>query len=444
MQTVFIKTLGCKVNSFDSSVLHKQFQERGYQVSDSADGADIIVVNTCSVTLNAEKEARYLLRRFGREIPKALKVVTGCYAQTAAEIIAEVKEVDLVVPNEAKEKLIDYIEAHQRGNPDPSKLPHLLEPEQRKKELQFKTSHTFFDTPIVERVRAFLKIQDGCDGFCAYCQIPYARGASRSVAPAQVVKAAREIVASGISEITLTGIHIGDYGQERGERSAIVPVLEQLFAIPGLRRLRISSLEPSEVSPELLAVLADNREIFCDHFHLPLQAGSNRLLKSMGRAYDCAGYFQITETILRHFPQAQLTADVIPGFPGETAEDFAETIEFIKKCKLSQLHVFPYSKRPHTRALRFPDHLGPELIKERSAVLRNLSRQQAERYARQFIGRSLPILWESFDEKSGRFSGKTKNYLSVMSPVKAELQIGKITMGEIKGFLGEGTLLAVI
>jgi threonylcarbamoyladenosine tRNA methylthiotransferase MtaB len=265
----------------------------------------------------------------------------------------------------------------------------------------------------------------------------------------QVVSAARDIVASGISEITLTGIHIGDYGQdtfsesEAPSRSPIVAVIEQLAALDGLRRLRISSLEPSEVTPQLLDVLARHRDIFCDHFHLPLQSGSEGILKSMGRAYDCDAYFQVVTAIRELFPDAHLTADVIPGFPGETEADFADTIAFIKQCGLGELHVFPYSKRPHTRALRFPDHLSPELIKERSRILRALSQEQSDLYRRQFIGQRLPILWESYNQESGRFSGKTKNYLNVMSLAGAPLEIGMITEGEIKGFLSTAALLAV-
>lgn len=449
MQTVFIKTLGCKVNTFDSTALHKQFQDKGYTVTNDPNQADIIVVNTCSVTLTAEKEARYLLRRYGRETPEALKVVTGCYAQTASTLIAEVPEVDLVIPNNIKDKLIDYIEQQQSGALGDSKLPPEVSAENTKKELQFKTAHTFFSTPVVERVRAFLKIQDGCDGFCAYCQIPYARGSSRSVPPEKVVQAAQEIIASGIKEITLTGIHIGDYGQETfagaatTKRSPIVDVLRQLFALPGLERLRISSLEPSEVSPELIAILAENRDTFCDHFHLPLQAGSDRILKLMGRAYDSTQYLQTIEALRQAFPQAQFTADVIPGFPGESEEDFAETLAFIRRCGLSSLHVFPYSKRPHTRALRFPGHLAPEVIKERARILRELSQELARSYRQHWVGSTQRVLWEQWDEKSRRFYGKSKNYLQIASAVDAPLKVGDISAVQLKGFIGADVLLGI-
>ncbi len=447
MPTVYIKTLGCKVNTFDSSALHREFNDKGYTVTNDPGNASIIVVNTCSVTERAEKEARYLLRRYSRESPQAFKVVTGCYAQTAAETLAASDDVDLVVTNEAKPLLISYIEQRQNGTLT-AKLPLLKSPGEGKN-LQFKTAHTFFATPVVERVRGFLKIQDGCDGFCAYCQIPYSRGASRSVPPAQVIHAAREIVATGIKEITLTGIHIGDYGQDSftgadlgGEGKSILAVLKELLTLPGLKRLRISSLEPSEVSPELLDLLAEHPAVFCDHFHLPLQAGSDRILKSMGRAYDLAYYADTITAIRQRFPAAQLSADVLPGFPGETEQDFADTLAFVKSCGFGGLHVFPYSKRPHTRALRFPGHLSPEIIRDRAKILRKLGEELSYEFRHNLMGSSQQVLWESWDQKTRRFSGKTKNYVSVLSAEDRPTEVGTISEVTIKGFLSKDSLLA--
>ena len=446
-QKIYIKTLGCKVNTFDSRVLENQFRAKGYEIISDAAEADVQIINSCSVTANAEKEARYLLRRFQRENPKSLRVITGCYAQIHSSTLRDMAEVDFVVPNEVKNELLPLLEARMRGEQE--KLPSTVKAVKDNRQSQFKSSVVVFDEAISDQTRAYLKVQDGCNGFCAYCQIPYARGASRSVPPQQVLTEVRRLVAQGVPELVLTGIHVGDYGRDLLDKEdttdAFVELVRSILAEKGLQQVRISSLEPMEVSEELLKVLKAEGVRFCDHFHLPLQSGCDRILKLMRRSYNCAEYAETIDMIRSYFPEVHISADVIVGFPQESDEDFAETEAFIEKLGLGSLHVFPYSKRPNTLAEKLPGHLSPEQIRLRVARLRELSSKLHHTYASRFIGREMSVLWEKQTDAQGRVLGKTRNYLSVAASrshdfVPLAASISTVTL---KGFLDEKTLLAL-
>lgn len=446
---VFIQTLGCKVNTFDSHALENQFITAGYTIVDSPESSDINVINSCSVTAKAEKDARYLLRRFQRENPDALRVITGCYAQTDSAKIAALDEVDCIVPNEAKAQLVPFVKYKSEHPEDKSsKLPEGIKSVNDNKQGHFKSSLAFFDKSKSRRTRAFVKIQDGCNGFCTYCLIPYARGASTSVAPNLVLDEVKRLVESGTSEIVFTGIHIGDYGDDLA-RAGKEPIrnfaglVRKVLEIEGLQRIRISSLEPMEVSRELLEILSEKNEITCDHFHLPLQSGSNTVLKRMRRKYDKTGYKAAINMIREFFPLANLTADIIPGFPGESEEEFEESLSFIEKIGLNGLHVFPYSKRPNTAAAKMPGHLPAELVKERSKKLRTLSTKLERDYASRFIGQTCSVLWEDNIDAEGRRLGKTKNYLNVATPKNEQITKGAETLVTLKGFISENTILGI-
>lgn len=448
---VFVKTLGCKVNTFDSQALEGQFQREGYQLVGRQEDADVTVINTCSVTAAAEREARYLLRRYRRENPSAFRVVTGCYAQIDSGNIAEIEEVDFVVPNEARGRLVQLVgqqlDALRSGHPiAEGKIPQGVTAVRDNRQSHFKSSLTFFDSPVLERSRAFLKIQDGCNGFCSYCQIPWARGASRSVPPVDVLRQLRKLLDNGVAEIVLTGIHIGDYGEDLGEegkqQGLFLSLLEDIFAETKLRRLRISSLEPAELTEDLIRLLARHREQFCEHFHLPMQSGDDRILKKMNRSYSSEQYRESVRLIRHYFPEAQISADVIPGFPGEGDEEFASTEALIRSCQLSSLHVFPYSERPNTAALRMPDHVPPPVRKQRAARLRQLSAELAAEYARKFFGQSMTVLWEK-KQASGRWEGKTRNYLQILSPENFQAEPGTESDVILKGFLEHGKILGI-
>ena len=449
MASVYVKTLGCKVNTFDGHVLENQFRALGYDVAEASQVADITVVNTCSVTANADREARYLARRFRRENPDTVLVFTGCYAQTDSARLVAMDEVDFVVPNAAKERLVDIIEeglSQKKSGMTPSKLPSDMPLVKDNRQTHFKSSLTLFDQAHSGRTRAFVKVQDGCNGFCTYCLIPYARGQSRSVPSDQVVTEIERLVTGGTKEVVLTGIHIGDYGrdlsEDAGHHDPIVPLMRRIFAIPGLGRIRISSLEPAELSPALVSLMAENAPLVCDHMHLPLQSGSDRILKLMRRSYDTAGYADAVHRFREHFPHASIGADVIPGFPGETEEDFAATIDLIKALRLSYLHVFPYSQRPNTAAARMPHHLNGDVIKQRAATLRSLSETLAHDYAQQFIGQTLKVLWENDTDNAGRRLGHTPNYLTVAATGSSSPSPGTFTEATMKGFIESGKLLA--
>jgi threonylcarbamoyladenosine tRNA methylthiotransferase MtaB len=450
MPRLYVKTLGCKVNTYDSHALVNQFRADGYEIVDDAATADVAVVNTCSVTANSDREARYLARRLRRANPDAVVVYTGCYAQTDSATLAAMDEIDFVVPNAAKDRLLDVAREGRRlkraGQRPASKLPDGMQAVSGNRQEHFKSAVTFFDRADSEMTRVFLKIQDGCDNFCTYCLIPYARGASRSVAPQTVLAEVARLAGHGAPELVLTGIHIGDYGRDlaacAGDAHPIVTLLDRMLAIPGVRRLRISSLEPSEVTEPLLELLAAHRERVCDHWHLPLQSGAPRILKLMRRSYDPDGYAHAVARIRAHFPEASIGADVIPGFPGETEDEFAATCAFIRRLELSYLHVFPYSKRPNTAAARMPGHLDGSIVKARAARLRELSGELAAAYARRFVGRSLSVLWEKEVDAQGRRHGLTPNYLQVTAVGGAQPQAGMVTAASLKGFGSEGRMLA--
>lgn len=448
MSTVYIKTLGCKVNSYDSDALAAQFKALGYRMVDDASVASVAVINTCSVTAKADRDSRYIFRRLKRDNPTTKVVATGCYAQVDSASISELSEVDYVVPNESKDQLADLITQAldpQKETPfAENKLPETVEAVKANRQGHFKSSLESYPRIDPNRTRAFLKIQDGCNGFCSYCLIPYARGASRSVAPAKVFEEVSRLVNEGIKEIVFTGIHIGDYGDDLDNgNKPLIPLLEKIFQETDLKRFRISSLEPSEATPELIETLAKYRDRVCDHFHLPLQAGHDRILKLMRRQYDLGTYRDAVVRIKKSFPTAMIGADIIPGFPSETHEEHRETMQFIKDVGINSLHVFPYSKRPNTAAGKMAGHLDPQVIKSRAQELRDLSKELEHTYYSQNVGGTHEVLWESDRDESGRLLGHTRNYLSVVaSPKLGELTTGEISQAKLIGFCQQNRLLA--
>mgnify|MGYP003683545441 CR=1 FL=1 len=446
MQNVYVKTLGCKVNTYDSDSLETQFRDKGYKVVRDPKEADISILNTCSVTENADKEARYLLRRFKRENPEALIVATGCYAQTDSQKLLDMGDVDLVFPNEVKDRVASVSDEQlkvKRAGQDLTapKIPADVKPVAENKQGHFKSSLKMLAADS-NKTRAFLKIQDGCNGFCSYCLIPYARGASRSVAPAEVKTEVRRLIDQGVKEIVFTGIHIGDYGDDIGAQS-LTDLIAEMMDWPDMIRLRISSLEPRELPEKLLKVLAQRPELFCDHFHLPLQAGDDRILKMMRRTYTTSQYADTVAMARSYFPKAYFGADIIPGFPSETDEEFQNTMAFIKSTGLNYLHVFPYSKRPNTAAAKMPGHLDGQIVKARSKELRDLSATLKEEYFRRFLGETVSVLWEKDKDKSGRAIGHSRNYLDIVAPSSFDAAPGTINNVKVKGFVEGQRLLGL-
>lgn len=446
MASVFIKTLGCKVNTYDTQALEQQFLKLGYQIVDNPEGAAVTVINTCSVTENADKEARYLARRFRRDNPETLLVATGCYAQTDSARLVEMSEIDLVFPNQWKDTVASAsahaLSLKQQGSSIKSKLPDGAKPVSENKQGHFKTSLKLLQANS-SQTRAFLKIQDGCNGFCSYCLIPYARGASRSVPSAELIQEIRRLIDQGSQEIVFTGIHLGDYGEDLEEKIRLNHIINEIFSWPDMVRLRISSLEPRELSEDLLKTLSQRPELFCDHFHLPLQSGNDRILKLMRRTYDTKQYADNLAMARSYFPNAMFGADVIPGFPSETDEEFEHTLSFIRDCGLHYIHSFPYSVRPNTAAARMPDHIDPAKVKSRSDSLRELSNELKPQYLGQFIGKEQQVLWEERFDKQGRRLGLTRNYIEVAAPRDAKLESNTLSTVKLKGFVEDQRMLGL-
>lgn len=442
----YIKTLGCKVNSYDSAMLEKEFEKNGHAIVSKPEDAELLVINSCSVTATAEKETRYLLRKYKRENPKAYRVVTGCYAQINSGELEELATPHYIVPNEQKSNLVSLVREAFRKKEDHSLLPDSVKAVKANKQSQFKLEKVLFGSHKISRTRAYIKVQDGCNNFCAYCQIPYARGASKSVPSNDILKQIEDLTAEGIKEVILTGIDIGDYGIDLKEDKkedclSFESLISKILNASGLERIRISSMEPLNMTEEFLKILVHHKNIFCEHFHLPLQSGSKRILTLMGRNYTKEYYKDACLRIRRYFPNALISADIIPGFPGETQEEFEESLQFVKDCKLGSLHVFPYSKRPNTRAVRMPGQLEPSIIKERAKSLRILGDQLETAFAESFIGKSLDVLWEG--KKDIGLIGKSKNYLSVLFNGSVKPESGTVTRVTPTSYDKEKKLLVV-
>ncbi|MDE3268916.1 MAG: tRNA (N(6)-L-threonylcarbamoyladenosine(37)-C(2))-methylthiotransferase MtaB [Pseudomonadota bacterium] len=421
---VFFKTLGCKVNAFDSHALHTQLQAKGFHACESWQDAQVLIINSCSVTRNAEKEALYYARKFRRALPACFIAITGCYAQTDSDFLRRYRDIDFVVPNDRKPEFVSLLIARLE-----QKHQHKLPPDSiavsSNRQGHFKLAQTLTAVNMSTATRKYVKVQDGCNGFCSYCIIPYARGASVSVPVAQVLEQITTLVAQGTREIILTGVHHGDNGDDLADGMDFPALLEAIFALPNLQRLRISSLEPSELTDALLAVLERHQDKFCQHFHLPLQSGNDRILKLMRRKYQAHDYRQRLQATKQAFPQAMYGADVICGFPSESVEEHLDTVNYVQAVGLNYLHVFPYSPRPNTAALRIKEHVAPAVIKTRVQELRQVGACLQRDYYQRFFNKEVKVLWETKSHhdrgSSPLMTGYSRNYLRVSAPYRREL-----------------------
>ena len=412
---VAVHTLGCKLNYAESSTIAREFARRGYEVVPSTSEADIYVVNTCSVTEHSDKKDRNLIRRLHRRSPGALIAVVGCYAQLRGEEIAALEGVDIVLGARSKGLVVDEVErllaAGGRG-----KAPQKVEI------CDIDSVDNIFPAYSTgERTRAFLKIQDGCDYKCSYCTVPYARGDSRSLPTALLLEQAREIAASGIVEIVLTGVNTGDYGRKTGE--SFLSLLQGLNAVEGIDRYRISSIEPNLLTPEIVEWIASGTK-FLPHFHIPLQSGCDRILSRMGRRYRTEDFRRKIELIRSHIDHVFFGIDVIVGFPGETEEDFRATYDFLEEIRPAFIHVFPYSRRRGTPAAGMPDQVPEHVKTSRVEILEEMCGRLHAEFCRENSGRTEEVLFES-KSKDGKMAGYTRNYIKVEMPYDKAL-IGKV------------------
>ncbi len=398
-------TLGCKLNFSETSTISRDFIDQGFEKVDYRDKADIYVLNTCSVTENADKEAKKLIRQAKRRNPDSAVAVIGCYAQLNPNDIAAIDGVNIILGAKEKFNLLNHLDA--------------IDLNSGTKVLQSKIDHVHRFTPSYssgERTRSFLKVQDGCDYNCSFCTIPLARGASRSDTIENTIKVATDVAKTDTREIVLTGVNIGDYG--KGNSETFFDLIQQLDTLNGIDRIRISSIEPNLLIDEIIEFCSSSLK-FMPHFHVPLQSGSNKTLKKMKRRYKREHYEDRIKKIKSDIPQACIGADVIVGFPGETKDDFLETYNFLNELEISYLHVFTYSERPNTDAFEIGGAVSKEKRAERSKMLHFLSDKKRQYFCNQFIGKELPVLFEN--TKNGKTFGHTDNYIQVQ--VESEVNL---------------------
>ncbi len=418
MPTVAFHTLGCKVNHYETEGIWQKFKAQGYERVDFDDQSDVYVVNTCTVTNTGDKKSRQVIRRAVRKNPEGVICVTGCYAQTSPGEIMEIPGVDIVVGTQGRDKMIEHIEEFKVKKEPINGVSNIM------KNRVFEE----MDVPaFTDRTRASLKIQEGCNNFCTFCIIPWSRGLLRSRNPEDVMKQAQQLVDAGYKEIVLTGIHTAGYGEDMQDYNFAKLLRELENNVRGLKRIRISSIEASQITDEVIQVL-DESEKIVRHLHIPLQSGSDSVLKRMRRKYSSDFYRSKIDKVKKALPNLAITSDVIVGFPGETEEEFMETYRFIQEIGYSELHVFPYSKRTGTPAARMTDQVDDETKNERVHRLITLSDQQAKEYASQFENEVLEVIPEELydaNESDTLYVGYTDNYLKVKFEATPDM-VGKI------------------
>jgi len=422
MATVAFHTLGCKVNHYETEAIWQLFKQEGYERVDFESISDVYIINTCTVTNTGDKKSRQVIRRAVRKNPDAVICVTGCYAQTSPAEIMAIPGVDVVVGTQDRIKMLEYIEQYKRERQPINGVGNIMK----------SRVYEELDVPsFTDRTRASLKIQEGCNNFCTFCIIPWARGLMRSRDPKEVIRQAQQLVEAGYQEIVLTGIHTGGYGEDMKDYN-LAQLLRDLEAVKGLKRLRISSIEASQITDEVIEVIKHS-PIVVRHLHIPLQSGSNSVLKRMRRKYTMEFFGERLDRLKEVLPGLAVTSDVIVGFPGETEEEFMETYNFINEHKFSELHVFPYSKRTGTPAARMEDQVDEEIKNDRVHRLITLSDQLAKEYASRFEGEVLEVIPEEVSKEeanSGYLIGYTDNYMKVIFSAPEDM-IGKIVKVKI-------------
>lgn len=411
-KTVSFYTLGCKVNQYETNAMEQQFIKNNYEIVENTQKADIYVINTCTVTNMAERKSRQMLRRVKEINPSAVLVVCGCYAQVAKNELEQIPEIDIILGINEKNEIVQIVENYMEKMAEQDKRSQEAEIDDVSKQKEFLD---FGDVTYTEKNRAVVKVQDGCNMFCSYCIIPYARGRIRSRKIESVVSEIEKIAKEEIKEVVITGIHVASYGKDfdnenTSKKIRLIDLLEAINKIDGIDRIRLSSLEPTIVDEEFATRLSKLDKI-CDHFHLSLQSGCDETLKRMNRKYTTQIYRDAVATLRKYYPEASFTTDVIVGFPGETDEEFAKTYEFLKEIDFYRLHVFKYSPRRGTVAEKMPNQIDGNKKEERSNKLIELSNSTENKHNQSYIGKTVKVLFEEFED--GFFKGHTTNYMMV-------------------------------
>lgn len=411
-KTVSFYTLGCKVNQYETNAMEQQFIKNNYEIVENTQKADIYVINTCTVTNMAERKSRQMLRRVKEINSSAVLVVCGCYAQVAKNELEQIPEINIILGINEKNEIVQIVENYMKKMAEQNKKSQEAEIDDVSKQNEFLD---FGDVTYTEKNRAVVKVQDGCNMFCSYCIIPYARGRIRSRKIESVVSEIEKIAKKGIKEVVITGIHVASYGKDfdnenTSKKIRLIDLLEAINKIDGIDRIRLSSLEPTIVDEEFATRLSKLDKI-CDHFHLSLQSGCDETLKRMNRKYTTQIYRDAVATLRKYYPEASFTTDVIVGFPGETDEEFAKTYEFLKEIDFYRLHVFKYSPRRGTVAEKMPNQIDGNKKEERSNKLIELSNSTENKHNQSYIGKTVKVLFEEFED--GFFKGHTTNYMMV-------------------------------
>lgn len=407
-------SLGCKVNQYETNAMAQKFIEQGYEVVEFSEYADIYIVNTCTVTNVADRKSRQMLRRAKEINFNSILVACGCYAQVAKDELRKIEEIDLIIGNNEKNDIIQIIENHIKEKGIQEYVSDVM----------YKTDYVELGTTTyTEKTRAVIKVQDGCDRFCSYCLIPFARGHIRSRKIENVIEEVKKIVSDGINEVVITGIHIASYGRDLKNGKGLIDLLEEINKIQGLHRIRLGSIEPTIITDEFVERLSKLDKI-CDHFHLSLQSGCTETLKRMNRRYTAEEFKEVTKRLRTKFPNAALTTDIIVGFPGETEQEFNQTYEFLKDIAFYKMHIFKYSPRKGTKAAVMPNQIDGKLKEERSKKLIELSNENECNYNRNYVGKDIEVL---FEERDGKYiKGHTKNYIMVKCETDNDEYINKI------------------
>lgn len=434
MKSVALHNLGCKVNSYEMDVMQQMLEEKGYKIVPFDEFADIYIINTCTVTNIADRKSRQMLHRAKKQNPDGIVVATGCYVQTGEEAVCLDEAIDLAIGNNRKKDLVAILEQflEERKTLKTEKNSEteqtvLTEQTTKRKTLNNTTiidiNHTneyerMFLTETAEHTRAYIKIQDGCNQFCTYCIIPYARGRVRSRSEEDVLKEIRDLAGKGYKEVVLTGIHLSSYGVDFNKEPMLLPLIKKIHEIEGIERIRLGSLEPRIVTEEFAKELAAMEKI-CPHFHLSLQSGCDATLKRMNRRYDTKEFEEKVQILRSAFANPAITTDVITGFPGETEEEFLQTKEFLERIRFFEMHIFPYSKRQGTKAAVMENQIPEAVKKERSHVLLEMEKRQSVAFRKEYTGQRLSVLFEEEKEINGEcyMIGHTKEYVKVALPV---------------------------
>ena len=432
---VALHNLGCKVNAYEVEAMQQLLEEAGYEIVPFAPGADIYVINTCTVTNIADRKSRQMLHKAKKMNPDAIVVAAGCYVQTDKEKLETDGQIDVILGNNRKREIVEVLEEYQQEKAGQERVINI---NQTKEYEQLSIDRT------AEHVRAYIKVQDGCNQFCTYCIIPYARGRVRSRKKEDILKEIRSLAAKNYKEVVLTGIHLSSYGVDfpEGEKETLLSLIEEVHKVEGIRRIRLSSLESGIITEEFVKRISELPKV-CPHFHLSLQSGSDSVLKRMNRRYTSQEYEERCGLLRKYYTNPALTPDIITGFPGETEEEFKETCRFAEKIRFYETHIFRYSKRRGTKAARMEGQIPEPVKAARSEILLKLDEQRRGEYETRRMGEPLEVLLEEEIEKEGKayYLGHSREYIKVAVEKKKEYQINDIVVVKGTGYLENHTVL---